>query len=166
MKELSMTKNFTLPYISQMDFTTIGKVVNKYQLDEMSNVSGKKELVDIINDVLNTGKLPNSGKLPNTLNSNKDEYDLQNTLNIVGDDKDDKRSEEIVKGLIGSNEYYNASAKLNRERNSDNRLGGSSKLYNKISKVNNYGAYTSKYRPVDPRKKPKPYDSVWELFSQ
>lgn len=159
MNELSMARNFTLPYISQRDFITIGKVVNKYQLDEIASVSDKKDLVDIINDVLNTGKLPN------TLNSNKDEYDLQNTLNVVGDDKDDKRSEEIVKGLMGSNEYYNASAKLNRERNSDNRLGGSSKLYNKISKVNNYGAYTSKYRPVDPRKKPKPYDSIWELFS-
>ena len=65
---------------------------------------------------------------------------------------------------MGSNEYYNSSAKLNKERNSDNRLGGSSKLYNK--KVNNQSAYTNKYRPVDPRKKPKPYDSIWELFSQ
>ena len=158
MKELSMARNFTLPHISERDYTSIGKVVNKYQLDEISSVSGKKELIDIINDVLNTGKLPN------TLNSNKDEYNLQNTLHIVGNDSKDERTEKIVKGLMGSNEYYNSSGKLNKERNSDNRLGGSSKLYNK--KVNNQSAYTNKYRPVDPRKKPKPYDSIWELFSQ
>ena len=161
MKELSMARNFTLPNISERDYTTIGKVVNKYQLDEIVSVSDKKELVDIINDVLNTGKIPN------TLNSNKDEYDLQNTLHVVGNDTDEMRSEKIVKGLMGSNEYYNSSAKLNKERNSDNRLGGSSKLYNKkVSKVNNQSAYSNKYRPVDPRKKPKPYDSIWELFSQ
>ena len=165
MNELSMARNFTLPFISKEDLTTIGKVVNKYQLDEMSNISGKKELVDIINDVLNTGKLPTTGKIPNTLNSNKYEYELRNTLNTKGDYKDKMRSEEIVKGLMGSNEYYKFLPK-NAENSSDNRLGGSSKLYNKVSEVNNQSAYTNKYRPVDPRKKPKPYDSIWELFSQ
>ena len=160
MNELSMARNFTLPNISQGDLVSIGKVVNKYQLDEPTGISDKKELVDIINDVLNTGKLPN------TLNSNKNEFDLQNTADNTTNDKDKNRSERIIKGLIGSGKYYNASAKAKKERNSDNRLGGSSMLYDKMAKVNNSNAYTTKYRPVDPRKKPKPYDSIWELFSQ
>ena len=43
------------------------------------------------------------------------------------------------------------------ERQQDNRLGGSKTLYT---------GYTTKYRPQDPRKGVKPYDSIWELFKQ
>jgi len=45
--------------------------------------------------------------------------------------------------------YYNR-----QEAASDNRLGGSKT------------AYRQNYKPVDPRKRPNPYDSIWDIFSR
>jgi hypothetical protein len=142
-------------------------------------------LTDLINDTLNSGMLPNTG---NILNQNKDEIARRDTLNEVKNDN--QRSENIIKGLLGSNEYYKTSASGLSERERDNRLGGSKTLYTGYlgeNHLNDYkGAsglterenmrlrgpesqhtgYTSKYRPQDPRKGVKAYDSIWDLFKQ
>ena len=151
MNELAMARNFTLPYISSEKYATIGKIVNKYQLNENTGNNNKKELTDIINSALN------SGELPTTLESNTDNYNLQTTLNETTTNEDTARSEKIIQGLMGSNEFYKTSAAGVSETQSDNRLGGSKTLFS---------GYTTKYRPRDPRKRPKPYDSIWEIFKQ
>jgi hypothetical protein len=61
----------------------------------------------------------------------------------------------------------NASSKSNQsaynqgltQAESDNRLGGSTREYEKHDT-----AYTRRYKPRDPRKRPKPYDSIWKIF--
>ena len=62
-----MARDFTLPYISSEKYTTIGKIVHKYQLNENTGNGNRKELTDVINAVLNSNKLPSS------LDSNKNE---------------------------------------------------------------------------------------------
>ena len=96
--------------------------------------------------------LPTTG---NTLNSNKKEYERRNNINNVKNN--DRRSETIIKGLLGSNEYYKTGSSGLMEKESDNRLGGTKTLFT---------GYTTNYRPQDPRKGVKPYDSIWELFKQ
>ena len=63
MNELAMTRNFTLPYISSENYTKIGKIVNKYQLNQNNGNDNRKELTDIINGVLNSSKLPTTGNI-------------------------------------------------------------------------------------------------------
>ena len=70
---------------------------------------------------------------------------------------DTQRSEKLIKGLLGNKDYYKTSSSGLGEKQTDNRLGGSKTLYS---------GYTTKYRPQDPRKGVKPYDSIWELFKQ
>jgi len=152
MNELAMARNFTLPFISSEKYTRIGKIVNKYQLNGNNNNGNRKELTDIINAALNSGMLPSTG---NILNSNKDERGrIKNTLN-ESFKNDTQRSENLIKGLLGSNKYYKTSASGLAEMQKDNRLGGSKTLFS---------GYTTKYRPRDPRKSPNPYDSIWEVF--
>jgi len=171
MNELSKARNFMLPHISSEKYYIIGKIVNKYQLN--GNNDNRNELVDNINGLLNSYRLPlasRTGNLPDTIMKNTEEFNLQNTLNMrektdfTHNSKDNtNRTELIVKGLMGSNDFYKSSAAAITEAQNDNRLGGSKTKYDK---VNNYGGYTTKYRPIDPRKKPNPYDSIWELFKQ
>ena len=151
MNELAMARNFTLPYINSQKYTTIGKIVHKYQLNENTGSNNKKELTDIINSALNSGELPTS------LKPNNDNYNLQTNINEPGKKGEEVRSEKIIQGLMGSNEFYKTSADGLLETQKDNRLGGSKTLFS---------GYTTKYRPRDPSKRPKPYDSIWEIFKQ
>ena len=77
---------------------------------------------------------------------------LPNKDNILTKSKERPRSNRIQDTMnsddIMSN-YYNK-----REAESDNRLGGSKT------------AYRQNYKPVDPRKNPSAYDSVWDIFSK
>ena len=104
---------------------------------------------------------------------------------------DAQRSEKIIKGLMGSNGFYKTTSSGLMEKKSDNRLGGSKSLYagyegsNELSDFigargfsprrrnkrlfnsdQPYTGYTTKYRPMDPTKGVKPYDSIWEVFKQ
>ena len=44
MTELSMARNFRLPYIPQEKYETIGKIVHKYQLNHNNSADSKKDL--------------------------------------------------------------------------------------------------------------------------
>jgi hypothetical protein len=79
---------------------------------------------------------------------------IKNILN-ESFNSDTRRSENLIKGLLGSNEYYKTTASGLAETQKNNRLGGSKTLFS---------GYTTKYRPRDPRKSPNPYDSIWEVF--
>ena len=63
MTELSMGRNFRLPYIPQGKYETIGKIVHKYQLNHNNSADSKKDLSNIINGLFN------SEKIPTTINS-------------------------------------------------------------------------------------------------
>lgn len=178
MNELAMARNFRLPYISQEKYEVIGKIVHKYQLNHNNHNTSRKDLTDIINGVLNSEKIPTTlnnvnggagvgvgdgGAITNTLKPNEEVFTLQNTLNEPSTNEDTVRSEKIIKGLMGSNDFYKSSAQGVNETQGDNRLGGSKTLFDKSKK---HSGYTTKYRPNDPRHRPKPYDSIWELFKQ
>lgn len=46
----------------------------------------------------------------------------------------------------------------------DNRLGGNYPSYVYNTQNNTGTAYTDQYKPVNPGKKPKPYNSLMDLF--
>lgn len=162
MTELSRARNFNLPYISQQNYEKIGRIVSKYQLDVNTGNTNKKDLTDIINGVLNSGTIPTSlnsvsDNLTGQIQSNTDGFSLQTVTDKPATSTDTGRSEKIIKGLLGKTDYYESSSIGLQEKQNDNRLGGSKTLYS---------GYTTKYRPQDPRKGVKPYDSIWELFKQ
>ena len=179
MTELSMARNFRLPYIPQEKYETIGKIVHKYQLNHNSSADSKKDLSNIINGVLNSDKIPTTinsinnggndgnsqlnGAVSTSIQPNEDAFTLQNTLNEPSTNEDTKRSEKIIKGLMGADNYYKSASQGAAETQGDNRLGGSKTLFDQSKK---HSGYTTKYRPQDPRHRPKPYDSIWELFKQ
>ena len=162
MTELSRARNFNLPYISQQNYEKIGRIVSKYQLDVNTGNTNKKDLTDIINGVLNSGTIPTSlnsvsDNLTGQIQSNTDGFSLQTVTDKPATSTDTGRSEKLIKGLLGKTDYYESSSIGLQEKQNDNRLGGSKTLYS---------GYTTKYRPQDPRKGVKPYDSIWELFKQ
>ena len=89
---------------------------------------------------------------------------LPKSLDLVGDnmslmlDRNHGYSlqEAILVGqALDANNFYApnlpSSAAL-KEAQSDNRLGGSKTAYKK------------NYKPIDPRKQPRPYNSIWDIF--
>ena len=179
MTELSMARNFRLPYIPQEKYETIGKIVHKYQLNHNNSADSKKDLSNIINGLFNSEKIPTTinsinnggnggnsrlnGTVSSSIQPNEDAFTLQNTLNEPSTNEDTERSEKIIKGLMGADNFYKSSAQGVAETQGDNRLGGSKTLFDQSNK---HSGYTTKYRPQDPRQRPKPYDSIWELFKQ
>ena len=162
MTELSRARNFNLPYISQQNYEKIGRIVSKYELDVDTRNSNRKNLTDIINGVLNSGTIPTSlnsvsENLTGQIQPNSDGFSIQTVLDKPATSTDTGRSEQLIKGLLGKTDYYESSSIGLQEKQNDNRLGGSKTLYS---------GYTTKYRPQDPRKGVKPYDSIWELFKQ
>ena len=163
MTELSRTRNFNLPYISQQNYEKIGRIVSKYELDVDTRNSNEKILTDIINGVLNSGTIPTSvnsvdENLTGQIQPNSDNFNLQPVLiNQQIKILMIQRSEKLIKGLLGVQTDYESSSEGLTEKQTDNRLGGSKTLYS---------GYTTKYRPQDPRKGVKAYDSIWELFKQ
>ena len=177
MTELSIARNFRLPYIPQGKYEVIGKIVHKYQLTHNNSTDSKKELSNIINGLFNSDKIPTTinsinngdkgdnsrlnGAVSSSIQPNEDAFTLQNTLNEPSTNEDTERSEKIIKGLMGADNFYKSSAQGVSETKRDNRLGGSKTLFDQSNK---HSGYTTKYRPQDPRQRPKPYDSIWSLY--
>lgn len=94
------------------------------------------------------GKLYLTNLINNTLNSQylptRNGVLKKNTRRPRGNEVEDRMDSDDI-----MSNYYNQ-----QETASDNRLGGSKT------------AYKQNYRPVDPRKRPNPYDSIWHVFSK
>jgi hypothetical protein len=146
MKQLSQIKNFNLPdTVDTNEYVSIGKMVHKYQTEETS--SSKNLLTDFINQLLTTSNMSNNGKVQN--NSL-----ISEQVNKMGGNFDIDQKKLTMKGAY-------AYAEGKKEVADDNRLGGSSSMYEKqisekIRKLNGI--------PRDPRKRPNPYDSIWDIF--
>ena len=94
------------------------------------------------------GKLYLTSLINTTLNRDL----LPNQDNILTKSRNRARSNRIHDRMNSDDvmsHYYNT-----QEAASDNRLGGSKT------------AYRQNYKPVDPRKSPSAYDSVWDIFSK
>ena len=137
MEDLSRIKDFSLPSISDKDYIQLGKLIYKYEIDKTTRL--KHHLTHTINHILDTQALPMKGGY--LISSNKTPR----------------------KGLSGEGGNYSVQDKLSgtdinaqyqnkKEAQSDNRLGGSSTAYRK------------NYKPIDPNKDPRPYDSIWDIF--
>ena len=98
-----------------------------------------------------------------------------------------KMSEHVAKNLVGNvpqytnpqqyangrttgldnnnyNPYYQSMPQESLGTTYDNRLGGSYPSYVYNTQNNTGTAYTDQYKPVNPNKKPKPYNSLMDLF--
>ena len=71
-----------------------------------------------------------------------------NRRDIIDAEKD-MESNNVRDPMKEAEELLNSKRDAVNEKQSDNRLGGSS------------FAYKQNYRPVDPRIQPQPYDSIW-----
>lgn len=94
------------------------------------------------------GKLYLTSLINNTLNRDL----LPNKDNILTKNRGSARGNTLVDKMDSDDimsHYYNT-----QEAASDNRLGGSKTAYKK------------NYKPVDPRKRPSAYDSIWDVFSK
>lgn len=146
MNQLSKIKNFNLPNtIDTKEYVSIGKMVHKYQTEETS--SSKDLLTKFINEILTTSNISNNNQIQN--NSL-----ISEQVNSMGGNFDIDQKKLTMKGAYAYDEGR-------KEVASDNRLGGSSSMYEKqisekIRRLNGI--------PRDPRKKPNPYDSVWDIF--
>ena len=136
MSQLARIKNFKLPRMSKREYESIGEIVHKYEMEQDEELNQKKDLTDMINNILNSSNMPTDyvrrGKYSKLVKN--------------------KKQRGGFKQLSQSSLY--AHEDLKKEASSDNRLGGSST------------AYKRHYKPVDPRKNPRPYDSIWDIFHQ
>ena len=146
MNQLSKIKNFRLPEtIDTNEYVSIGKMVHKYQTEETD--SSKDLLTKFINEILTTSNISNNNKIQN--NSL-----ISEQVNSMGGNFDIDQKKLTMKGAYAYDEGK-------KEVATDNRLGGSSSMYEKhiSEKIRRRNGI-----PRDPRKKPNPYDSVWDIF--
>ena len=146
MNQLSNIKNFKLPNNIETDeYVSIGKMVHKFQTEKSD--SSKKMLTDFINQILTTGLDSADGKV------NRNSM-VTVELNNSGGNFDLDIRKLSMKGAYAYDEGK-------KEVSSDNRLGGSSTMYEKnlSERVRRRNGI-----PRDPRKRPQPYDSIWDIF--
>ena len=134
--QLGHIKQFVIPdNITEQEYTSLGKFVHKYQSEKTPET--RVSLTNFINAIL----------LTSTMNINRDS-NMNNSGNYS----------------ININEISGQAAYSHREdlkkTASDNRLGGSQSQFNKYKNT----AYTTKYRPRDPRLGPTPYNSIWQMY--
>ena len=155
LRQHSEFKGYKLPEnITTDQYTLVGKLLFIY-LSNTNNNFNKQRLKSYIealyienyinkcDDSDNNSKKGNNNSKKGDNNSKKGNNNYKKVFNI------DK--------LNQTNAY--AYAKGLEEASNDNGVGGSKTQYK------NKTAYTTQYKPVDPRKKPSPYNSIWKMFS-
>ena len=146
MTQLSNIKNFKMPSNIETDeFVSIGKMVHKFQTEKSD--SSKKMLTDFVNQILTTGLDSANGRV-------KRNSMVTVELNESGGNFDLDVRKLSMKGAYAYDEGK-------KEVSSDNRLGGSRTMYEKnlSERVRRRNGI-----PRDPRKRPQPYDSIWDIF--
>lgn len=158
-------KNIELPKINRKEYYKIGIMVYKYQKNQDGNLN-KKNLQNVINTILNTNVLPDTLVQNNDVKHNvgikisHEELNEQlkkelnrgtlNNANIIP--AESLKQKSVIKDPLNEAEKLLKSKRESvKEKNSDNRLGGS------------YFSYSQNYQPVDPRVEPNPYNSIWKL---
>ena len=149
MKQLAYIRHFDIPEsIDTKEFSTIGKLVQIHQKYPNSN-RAEQVLTNFINTILRTSRLSHNDK---NITQNKL---VSEDVNAEGGNFDvDKKK---LTG-IGARAYQQGL----EEAGDDNRLGGAKTLYRKMTQDS---GYTKHYNPRDPRRKPSPYNSIWNVFN-
>jgi hypothetical protein len=149
MKQLAYIRHFDIPEsIDTKEFSTIGKLVQIHQKYPNSN-RAEQVLTNFINTILRTSRLSHNDR---NITQNKL---VSEDVNAVGGNFDvDKKK---LTG-IGAEAYQQGL----EEAGDDNRLGGSKTLYREMTQDS---GYTKHYNPRDPRRKPSPYNSIWNIFN-
>ena len=146
MKQLSDIKHFELPNnILTDEFVAVGKLVHKHQTE--NSESSNNLITRFINGILTTGSISRNNKI----NNNSGISEQTNSLGGIFDIDNTK--------LTGKGSY--AFAEAEQELSNNNRLGGSSDMYEKeiSEKVRIQNGI-----PRDPKKRPNPYNSMWNMF--
>jgi chemotaxis protein histidine kinase CheA len=147
MNQLSKIKNFNLPKtISANEFMSIGKLVHKYQTEKTQQT--ERILTDFISGILATTSISNQNKIQQNVNI---------PTNISREGGVFHMDVNKLTGK-GANAYIDAE----KELATNNRLGGSSSLYEK--QINDQTRKNNGI-PRDPRKRPSPYNSIWNVFN-
>tara|TARA_B100000470_G_C19754128_1_gene375209 strand:- start:797 stop:1270 length:474 start_codon:yes stop_codon:yes gene_type:complete len=155
MNELAKIKDFSLPYVSQHEFANIGRIVYKYEMDKTDPGTQKTKLTDTINNILNTSNLPNN------LLKNQNSFGGTGGSDGIGSGggQQGRRGGRRQGRGGGGGGGGRGKGALGAARNNAKKFalkGGSS--------VRSNTAYKQDYKPFDPRKNPKPYDSIWDMF--
>ena len=155
MNELAKIKDFSLPYVSQHEFANIGRIVYKYEMDKTDPGTQKTKLTDTINNILNTSNLPNN------LLKNQNSFGGTGGSDGIGSGggQQGRRGRRRQGRGGGGGGGGRGKGALGGARNNAKKFalkGGSS--------VRSNTAYKQDYKPFDPRKNPKPYDSIWDMF--
>jgi len=149
MKQLSFIRHFALPdSITTDEYVTIGKLVNAHQKYPKSHKI-ETILTKFINTILRTNSLSENGK-----NIRASEL-ISAQINSQGGNFDVDEKKLSGEGVLAYKQGLEEAA-------SNNRLGGSKTLYREMTEDS---GYTKQYHPRDPRRKPSPYNSIWNIFN-
>ena len=149
MEQLAYIKNFSVPdSITTEEYVSMGKLIYAHQKYPQST-SVEQTLTRFINTILRTNSLTENG-------TNIKANDLvSEQVRAQGGNFDLDKKKLTGTGAIAYKHGL-------EEAESDNRLGGSKSLYRKMTQDS---GYTKRYHPNDPRRKPSPYNSIWNVFS-
>ena len=135
LRQLGYDKQFVIPdNITKDEYTSLGKFVHKYQSEHTPK--SKARLTNFINAILLTSTM--------NINRNCDKKDSDNVS-------------------INTNKIYNQNAYSNSEYLKNTTGQQVSDSHSQFDKYKNT-AYTTKYRPRDPRVGPTPYNSIWQMY--
>ena len=149
MKQLSFIRHFALPdSITTDEYVTIGKLINAHQKYPKSHKI-ETTLTKFINTILRTNSLSENGK-----NIRASEL-ISAQINSQGGNFDVDEKKLSGEGVLAYKQGLEEAA-------SNNRLGGSKTLYREMTEDS---GYTKQYHPRDPRRKPSPYNSIWNIFN-
>ena len=149
MEQLAYIKNFSVPdSITTEEYVSMGKLIYAHQKYPQST-SVEQTLTRFINTILRTNSLTENG-------TNIKANDLvSEQVRSQGGNFDLDKKKLTGTGAIAYKQGL-------EEAESDNRLGGSKSLYREMTQDS---GYTKQYHPNDPRRKPSPYNSIWNVFS-
>lgn len=140
MDDLARIKQFREPRLRKSEYSKIGRIVYKYDMDKLNASLYKDKLTNVLNNVLNATELDTPIR---------DRYAKHRRRRKCGQISKDTAKVEQLKSIMGDLKYQASVDGAMDEMKSDNRLGGSKT------------AYTKNYRPMNPNKFPRPYDAVW-----
>ena len=150
MKQLAYMRHFSVPdIITSKEYVTIGKLVYAHQSNPQ-NEKVEQTLTRFINTILRTNSLSENGKRINANDLITEEVSAE------GGNFDVDKKKLSGEGIIAYKQGL-------EEAEDDNRLGGSKTLYRKMTRQDT--GYTKFYHPRDPRRRPSPYNSIWNVFS-
>ena len=152
LRQLGQIKDFVIPdNITKDEYTSLGKFVHKYQSEK--TLQSGINLTNFINAIL----------LTSTMNTNRNSNMNTNRNSNMNINRNSNMN-NFHNAAININEISEESSYSDKEAfkktTNDNIENGTQSKDNKYKNT----AYTTKYRPRDPRVGPTPYNSIWQMY--